>query len=615
VDALKNLYTYTRKYKYELIAGIIALILTDALGLLPPWLIKLAIDYIGKSFVQPPESPFVKGELKGVVPLIKYSVLIITAVGLQAVFRYYWRKHLFGISRKVEYDLRNDYFKHLQRLHWGFFQHTKTGDIMSRATNDLQAVREFLGIGSVIIVDTAVIMTTCLILMIFISPKLTGISLLPMALVSIIVLKFSKEIRQRFESVQKQLSEISSMVHENIAGIRVIQAYVQEENELNRFKKLNEQLINKNLELTKISGAFFPLMVFTTGLATALVLWIGGREVIRGQLTLGSYVAFNGYLAMLTWPMAAIGFMINLSQRGIASMRRIEEIMNVKEEIYDGTTSPIPIFYPTQPPLTKGRREKGEIEIKSLTFSYTGKNNILSDINLNIKAGSSLSLAGAVGSGKSTLVKLIMRIYDAPDDSIFINGVDIKRIPLKILRDNIGYVEQEPFLFSDTIRENIVFGVNNISDNDIEKAVAMAGLERDIEIFPHGINTVIGERGVTLSGGQKQRVAIARAIIKKPKILILDDAFSNLDASTEGRVFTNIMSSLKDMSSNSSIGDITVILISHRISTMKEADMIAVMGNGRIAETGSHDELISKSGLYNRIYKKQVFSEMEIVEE
>ena len=596
MDALKNLYTYTRKYKYELIAGIIALILTDALGLLPPWLIKLAIDYIKKA----------DSQTHSINPLIKYSVLIVSAVGLQAVFRYYWRKHLFGISRKVEYDLRNDYFKHLQRLHWGFFQHTKTGDIMSRATNDLQAVREFLGIGSVIIVDTAVIMTTCLILMIFISPKLTGISLLPMALVSIIVLKFSKEIRQRFESVQKQLSEISSMVHENIAGIRVIQAYVQEENELNRFKKLNEQLINKNLELTKISGAFFPLMVFTTGLATALVLWIGGREVIRGQLTLGSYVAFNGYLAMLTWPMAAIGFMINLSQRGIASMRRIEEIMNVKQEIYDSQQSAV---------SSQQSVIKGNIEIKSLTFSYTGKNNVLSDINLNIKAGSSLSLAGAVGSGKSTLVKLIMRIYDAPDNSIFINGVDIKRIPLKILRDNIGYVEQEPFLFSDTIRENIVFGVSDVTENDIEKTVIMAGLERDIEIFPHGINTVIGERGVTLSGGQKQRVAIARAIIKKPKILILDDAFSNLDASTEGRVFTNIMSSLKDMSSNSSIGDITVILISHRISTMKEADTIAVMENGRIAETGTHDELISKSGLYNRIYKKQVFSEMEIVEE
>ncbi|MBI5747753.1 MAG: ABC transporter ATP-binding protein [Nitrospinae bacterium] len=587
MDAIKNLYTYTRKYKYELIAGIIALILTDALGLLPPWLIKLAIDYIKKA----------DSQSHSINPLIKYSVLLVTAVGLQSVFRYYWRKHLFGISRKVEYDLRNDYFRHLQRLHWGFFQHTKTGDIMSRATNDLQAVREFLGIGSVIIVDTAVIMTTCLILMIFISPKLTGISLLPMALVSIIVLKFSKEIRQRFESVQKQLSEISSMVHENIAGIRVIQAYVQEENELNRFKKLNEQLINKNLELTKISGAFFPLMVFTTGLATALVLWIGGREVIRGQLTLGSYVAFNGYLAMLTWPMAAIGFMINLSQRGIASMRRIEEIMNVKPEITDKQAA---ISFQQSGII------KGKIEIKSLTFSYNGKENVLSDINLSIKARGSLSLAGAVGSGKSTLVKLIMRIYDAPDDSIFINGVDIKRIPIKILRDGIGYVEQEPFLFSDTIRENIVFGVNDVTDNDVEKTVIMAGLERDMEIFPHGINTVIGERGVTLSGGQKQRVALARAIIKRPTILILDDAFSNLDAYTEGRVFTNIIESLKDT---------TFILISHRISTMREADMIAVMENGRIAETGTHDELISKSGLYNRIYKKQVFSEMEIVEE
>ncbi len=588
MDALKNLYIYTKKYKYELIAGIIALILTDVLGLLPPWLIKLAIDYIKKT----------DSQSHSISPLIKYSVLIITAVGLQAIFRYYWRKHLFGISRKVEYDLRNDYFKHLQKLHWGFFQHTKTGDIMSRATNDLQAVREFLGIGSVIIVDTAVIMTTCLILMIFISPKLTVISLLPMALVSIIVLKFSREIRQRFESVQRQLSEISSMVHENIAGIRVIQVYVQEENELNRFKKLNHQLINKNLELTKISGAFFPLMVFTTGIATALVLWIGGREVIRGQLTLGSYVAFNGYLAMLTWPMAAIGFMINLSQRGIASMRRIEEIMNVKPEIYNSQQSAVS--------NKQSGIIKGKIEFRSLTFSYSGKENVLSNINLNIKAGSSLSLAGAVGSGKSTLVKLIVRIYDAPDDSIFIDGIDIKRIPLKILRDGIGYVEQEPFLFSDTIRENIVFGVNNVTDNDIKKTVTMAGLERDIEIFPHGLNTVIGERGVTLSGGQKQRVAIARAIIKRPAILILDDAFSNLDAYTEGRVFTNIMESLKDT---------TFILISHRISTMKEADTIAVMENGRIAETGTHDELISKSGLYNRIYKKQIFSEMEIVEE
>ncbi|MBI3600652.1 MAG: ABC transporter ATP-binding protein [Nitrospinae bacterium] len=586
MDALKNLYQYIKIYRHELIAGIAALILTDVIGLLPPWLTKLAIDYIGMSGVQ-----------SSITPLITYSALIVTAVGLQAVFRYYWRKHLFGISRKVEYDLRNDYFRHLQRLHWGFFQHTKTGDIMSRATNDLQAIREFLGIGSVIIVDAAVIISTCLVLMIVISPSLTLISLLPMIAVSLIVKKFSREIRRRFESVQEKLSELSSMVNESIAGIRVIQAYVQETNELKRFKKINRHLVDKNLELTKMSGLFFPLMVLTTGTAAALLLWIGGREVMGGRLTLGSYVAFNGYLLMLTWPMAAVGFMINLSQRGIASMKRIEDIMKVKPEIYD-------IF----PPLIKGGEGgfKGEIELKSLTFSYTGKENVLSNIALKIPAGSSLALTGAVGSGKSTIVKLMLRIYDAADGAIFVDGGDIKKMPLRLLREIIGYVEQEPFLFSDTIRENIVFGIKNAADDDIENAAAMAGLDRDMEIFPHGLDTVIGERGVTLSGGQKQRVALARAIIKKPKILILDDAFSNLDASTEERVFGNIRNSLRNT---------TIILISHRISTIKEADMIAVMKDGGVGEVGTHNELISKGGLYQRIYKKQLFSEMEIVEE
>ncbi|MEK6589081.1 MAG: ABC transporter ATP-binding protein [Nitrospinota bacterium] len=611
MNSLINLKRYIKKYQYELITGVFALILTDALGLLPPWFIKLAIDFIGKSKKIPRE---------GLNPLIQYSAFIVTAVGLQAVFRYYWRKYLFGISRKVEYDLRNDYFRHLQRLHWGFFQYTKTGDIMSRATNDLQAVREFLGIGSVIIVDTTLIISTCLILMIIISPKLTIISLLPMSLVSFLVLKFSREIRMRFESVQRQLSEISSMVHENMAGIRVIQAYVQEENELKRFKRLNSKLIDKNLELTRMSGSFFPLMVLTTGLATALLLWIGGREVMSGHLTLGSYVAFNGYLAMLTWPMAAIGYMINLTQRGVASMKRIEETMNVKNEIYD--------IYLTESPFKKGWPHKshtsnkedevkfsGEIEFKSLTFSYNGRENILSDINLKIRAGSSLAIAGGVGSGKSTLIKLIPRIYNPPDNSIFLDGVDIKRIPLKRLREIVGYVEQEPFLFSDTVRENIIFGMRDVTDEDIRKVVVISGLERDMEIFPEGLDTVIGERGVTLSGGQKQRVAIARAIMKIPKILILDDSFSNLDAYTEERVFTNIRDSLKDLSSNSFIVDTTIILISHRISTIKNADTIIVMDNGRIVEIGTHDELISKAGLYQRIYKKQVFAEMEIVEE
>lgn len=585
MDVLRSLYRYIRKYRYELIAGIAALILTDVVGLLPPWLTKLAIDYIGISGVQ-----------SSIKPLVIYSALIVMAVWLQAVFRYYWRKHLFGISRKVEYDLRSDYFRHLEGLHWGFFQHTKTGDIMSRGTNDLQAVREFLGIGSVIIVDAVVIISTCLLLMIVISPKLTFISLLPMIAVSLIVKKFSREIRHRFESVQERLSELSSMVNESIGGIRVIQAYVQEANELKRFKKINRHLVDKNLELTKMSGLLFPMMVLMTGIAATLLLWVGGREVMRGGLTLGSYVAFNGYLLMLTWPMAAVGFMINLSQRGIASMKRIEDIMKIKSEIID------------QPSAVSRQLSavKGEIELKSLKFSYTDKENVLSNINLKIPAGSSLALAGAVGSGKSTVVKLILRIYDATDGAIFIDGIDIKKMPLRLLREIIGYVEQEPFLFSDTIRENIVFGIKNTSDYDIDDAVSMAGLDKDMGMFPHGLDTVIGERGVTLSGGQKQRVALARAIIKKPKVLILDDAFSNLDASTEEMVFGNIRSSLKNT---------TIILISHRISVLKEADMIAVMKNGSTGEVGTHSELISKGGLYQRIYKKQFFSEMEIVEE
>ncbi|OGV98956.1 MAG: hypothetical protein A3I04_05590 [Nitrospinae bacterium RIFCSPLOWO2_02_FULL_39_110] len=583
--ALRSLYAYIERYKYELIAGAFALIVTDALGLLPPWLIKLAIDHIGKT----------KGQTNFINPLLKYSILIVSTVGLQVLFRYYWRKHLFGISRKVEYDLRNDYFRHLQRLHWGFFQHTKTGDIMSRATNDLQAVREFLGIGSVIIIDTTVIISTCLMLMIVISPRLTIISLLPMLMVSIIVLKFSREIKRRFESVQGQLSEISSMVHESMAGIRVVQSYVQEANELNRFKRLNHQLIEKNLGLIKISGVFFPLMVLTTGGVAALILWVGGKEVIDGRLTLGSYVAFNGYLAMLTWPMAATGIMINLSQRGAASMQRIKEIMDVKPGICESQQS-----------SASGRRLKGKIEIKSLTFSYSGNGNILTNINLKVDAGSSLAIAGPVGSGKSTLVKLILRIYDISPGSILIDDIDIREIPLKILREFIGYVEQEPFLFSDTIRENIVFGVKDVTAGEIDRAILVAGLDRDMRIFIDGLDTVIGERGITLSGGQRQRVVLARAIIKKPKILILDDAFSNLDAYTEDMVFKNIIGFLKDT---------TIILISHRVSTIKEADTIAVMENGKIAETGTHDELISKGGLYNRIYKKQIFSEMDLVEE
>jgi ATP-binding cassette subfamily B protein len=603
MNTLKELYRYIEKYRHELIVGAFSILLADILGLLLPWLIKLAIDYIRITCSKhEPSLPFnFSGKWNH---LLTYSILIVAVVGLQTIFRYLWRKHLFGISRKIEYDLRNNYFRHLQKLGFGFFQHVKTGDIMSRATNDLYAVREFIGSGIIIIVDSAVIISTCLILMIVISIKLTVISIIPAAAITLIVMKFNREIEKRFESVQKKLSDMYSTVHEFVSGIGVIQAYVQEENELGRFRKHNQQLMKKNIELTSISGIFSPLMVFTTGVTAVIVLWVGGREVMIGHITLGSYVAFNGYLTMLTGPMAAIGFMINLSQRGIASMKRVKEIMLVKPEIYNGLESGTA----QSPANTKEIKNsfKGKIEFKSVTFSQDGKSDILFDVNFTIGAGSLLVLTGPIGSGKSTLLRLIPRIYDPSGGSVLIDGTDIKKIPIEALREMIGYVEQEPFLFSDTVRENIVFGAGRISIEEIEDVTKSVELDRDIATFPYGLDTVIGERGVTLSGGQKQRVALARAIIKKPKILILDDAFSNLDAYTEGEVLNNIRTFLKET---------TIVLISNRVFTIKSADNIVVINEGRIIESGTHDELLSKKGLYSRIYKKHLFSEMGIIEE
>ena len=605
MNALGKLYRYVDKYRYELIAGAVAVVLSDIFGLLPPWLIKLAIDHIGNAGGVPhliSPIPFAANS-----PIIIYSVLLVAAVALQATARFFWRTLLVGISRKVEYDLRSDLFRHLQKLHWGFFQQKSTGDIMSRATNDMQAVKEFVGSGMVIAVDFIVIVPSCLVLMVAISPKLAAISLLPMIAVFLIVLSFSREIKRRFGAVQEQLSELSSMVQEDYAGIRVIQAYTQESNELKRFRELNLRLTERKMALTRVSGAFSPLMILTMGIITALILWIGGMEVIHRHLTLGDYMAFNGYAAMFAWPMAQIGAIVNLAQRGLVSMERIEKILSVVPMVSDNVVPGEVQSTAAASDADEGKPDlKGEVEFRSLTFAYDGGGNVLSDINLKISAGSILSIAGPVGCGKSTLVRLIPRIYDFPDGSIFIDGKDIKRMPIGPLREIVGYVDQEPFLFSRTVRENIAFGARNATAEEIGEALRIAGLDKDLESFPEGLDTVIGERGVTLSGGQKQRVSLARAVIKRPKVLILDEAFSNLDASTEERVFANIREALRGT---------TIILVSHRISTVKAADAIAVMKDGRIEEIGTHEELISRRGAYNRIYRKQLLSEKEIIEE
>ena len=605
MNALGKLYRYIYRYRYELIAGAFAVILADIFGLLPPWLIKLAIDHIGNAGGLPQLISSIP--LKAIDPVVIYSVLIVAVVALQATARFFLRKHLVGISRKVEYDLRSDFFRHLQKLHWGFFQHKSTGDIMSRATNDMQAVKEFVSSGMVILIDFVIIVPSCLVLMTAISLKLAVVSLLPMIAIFLIVMNFYREVGQRSGAIQEQLSELSSMVQEDYAGIRVIQAYTQEANELKRFRKLNLCLTEKKMALTKVSGAFFPLMILTMGITTALILWIGGMEVLHRHLTLGDYMAFNGYAAMFAWPMAQMGVMINLTQRGLVSMERIEKILSVIPMVSDNVTSGEGQLTTVISDVDEGKSGlKGEVEFRSLSFTYEGGDNVLSDINLKISSGSILSITGPVGCGKSTLVRLIPRIYDSPDGSIFIDGTDIKRMPITLLREIVGYVDQEPFLFSWTVRENIAFGTRNATVEEIDEALRIAGLDKDLESFPEGLDTIIGERGVNLSGGQKQRVALARAIIKRPKVLIIDEAFSNLDASTEERVFANIKGALRGT---------TIVLVSHRISTVKAADTIAVMKDGRIEEIGTHEELIPGRGAYNRIYRKQLLADKEIIEE
>lgn len=581
IGTLRRLAGYTVKYYNDLIRGIIALLTADALALIIPWIIKEAIDLL-------PQRP-------ATTILIRYSGLILIVAIFQGVFRFYWRKHLFTPSRKVECDLRNDYFAHLQRLSWSFFQHTKTGDIMSRATNDLTAVRELLGFGVLIIVDTIVTVSTCLILMIIINVRLTLLILLPLPILSFIVYRIIGGIRNQFKDVQVGLSNLSTIVQESISGIRVVQAYVCEESTLERFKRINQEYIRKNLSLTKIRTLLPSMMIFIAGLTAVIVLWIGGRDVITGRMSLGAFVAFNSYLAMLTWPMMATGYVINLIQRGIAAMERIEEFLDIKPEMVDRDD---------KLPITE---IKGEIEFKDLNFSYyPDRGDVLHGINLKIKKGSITALVGPVGSGKSTLVKLIPRIYDIDGVGLTVDGVEIKRIPIDLLRKSIGYVEQEPLLFSDTIRENILFGAHDgASDEDIWKAASISGLSMEIERFPNGMDTLLGERGVTLSGGQRQRLALARVILRRPKILILDDAFASLDAQMEEKVLREMKKVMKG---------ITTIMISHRISTIKDADMIVVLDQGRIAEVGDHKKLISIKGIYQNIYRQQMLGlEMELV--
>src|SRR5437667_3822748 len=523
--------------------------------------------------------------------LLTYSLLLLAVAAIKGIFQFLTRWIVIGISREIEFDLRNDLFRHLESLSYSYYQRTRTGDIMARATNDLNAVRMLLGPAIMYSANTIVFTAGALVFMLSISPKLTLYAFLPLPLVSIVVQYFGKLIHERFEKIQAMFSEISARAQENFSGARVIRAYVQEEPEIAAFETSNREYINRSLKLVRLMGMLWPTLETMLGLAIVLVLWLGGREVLGGRITPGGFVAFNTYMVQLTWPIIALGWVINIFQRGTASMGRINEILIEKPEIDDSEE--------VKAAGARSTQIKGEIEFRGLNFAYNGIP-VLHDINLRIPAGSSLAIVGPTGSGKTTLVSLIPRIYDAEPGTVRIDGRPIRQYPLSVLRRNIGFVPQETFLFSETMRENIAFGVQAASDEDVRSAAEAASIATEIEDFPEQFKTLVGERGITLSGGQKQRTAIARAIIRNPRILILDDALSSVDTHTEDKILNHLREIMQGR---------TTIFISHRVSTVRNADRIAVLHAGRVVELGTHDELLARNGYYSDLYNKQLLEE------
>ena len=522
----------------------------------------------------------------------------------KGAFQYLTRWILIGVSREIEFDLRNDLFAHLERLSYSFYQRTRTGDIMARMTNDLNAVRMLAGPGIMYTANTIVFTAVSLVFMLRISPKLTLFAFLPLPIFSIVVQYFGRRIHERFERIQAMFSDISARAQENFSGARLIRAYVQEEAEIELFERENKEYIGRSLKLVRLMGMLWPTLETLLGIAVVIVLFVGGREVIQHRINVGNFVAFNFNMVQLTWPIIALGWVINIFQRGTASLGRIANIMAEKPEVTDAAV-----------PATGAPQEvRGEIEFRNLSFHYGdtlqaaergagrshGDESVLRNVNLKVPAGTSLAIVGPTGSGKSTLVSLIPRIYDAAPGSILIDGRPIREFPLEVLRRNIGFVPQETFLFSDTIRENIAFGAEHATDADVRRVAEAASIADDIEGFPEGYNTTVGERGLTLSGGQKQRTAIARALIRNPRILVLDDALASVDTQTEDRILNHLREIMHGR---------TTIFISHRVSTVRNADRIAVLRDGEIVEFGTHDELIARNGYYTELHDKQLLEE------
>ncbi|HEY1160787.1 MAG TPA: ABC transporter ATP-binding protein [Terracidiphilus sp.] len=573
---LRPLYGYMRRYRWGYLWGTLSVIATNTVWVFFPQVLEAAIDEMKH------------GATRGRILL--FAGLLVGIALVKGVFLYAQRWILIGISREIEFDLRNDLFRHLERQDSGFYQRYRTGDIMARLTNDLNAVRMLLGPALMYSANTVFFTVGALFFVLRISPWLTLVALAPMPIASILVQYFGTRIHDRFERIQASFSEISSQAQENYSGARLVRAFAREDSQIGLFERLNRRYIARSLRLVQLMGMLWPTLEFILGVSMVITLLAGGHLVLAHRITVGAFVAFNTYMIMLIWPIIAVGWVINLFQRGTASVQRIDELLRSEPAIDDSAADPA---IPADTIL------RGDIEFRNLNFSY-GDTPVLRDISLEIPAGSSLAIVGPTGSGKTTLVNLLPRLFEAPQGSLLIDGRPLRDYPLAVLRRNIGMVPQETFLFSDTIRENLSFGAPHAGAEEMLEAAQAAHIRLEFEEFPQGFETMVGERGVTLSGGQKQRAAIARALLRRPAILILDDALASVDTYTEER----ILGSLGAYTSAS-----TTILISHRVSTVRNADQIAVLDHGRIVELGRHDQLLALDGYYAGLFQKQQLEE------
>jgi ATP-binding cassette subfamily B protein len=590
MNELRTILPYFRPYRTGAVAGLALVVVTNLFTVAGPYLIKLSIDGLGDPDVT-------MGRIS------TYALLLVAAAFLGGAAKYGMRELLNGLSRRIECDLRNDYFAHLLRLDAGFYGRTRTGDLMARATNDTQAVRMATGPAIMYAVNTFVSFLLTLGLMVWISPRLTVYALVPMVVLPPVVFMFARVIHQRFEKIQEQFSTLSTMVQENLTGMRIVRAYVQEDSQAHQFDELNREYMDRNMDLVKVAGLFHPILALFSGAAMVIVLWVGGLEVIAGRITTGDYVAFGIYVAYLIWPLIALGWVVNLFQRGSASMGRLNKIFETEPAVRP-PENPVPLAEP-----------RGAVEFRNVSFRYPGTERlVLENVSFSADPGQTVAVVGPTGSGKSTLVTLIPRIYDVTSGRVLVDGVDVRDLDSGELRSLIGMVPQDPFLFSATIEENIGLGLgigldlgaeeSGAKDEDpdevVLEAARVAQLHMAIEGFPKGWGTLLGERGVNLSGGQKQRTTLARAVARDPRILVLDDALSAVDTHTEALILDDLAHVMEGRTS---------FIISHRVSAVMNADLILVLDGGRMVERGRHTELMALGGTYAQLLHRQMLEQ------